>query len=165
MAVRTQQPQILQAVVIPLAVHVVKLERNRCSHPIRQTTRLTSRFFQAFAQQTQFQLVRVRYPTQDQDLGKWPRCLPRTLRSLAPGLSCEMTHVQAEARDCGAHRGVVSAGWSKAEQSKGLCDCGGVSERAGDVVLCVRPSLHGHRRVRTGHDSDPEHDVYAATVA
>jgi hypothetical protein len=62
MAIRAQELQVLEPVVVAVAVYMMKLKRQRTSAPLAQSASLASRVLECGVEQPQFDVVTTSSP-------------------------------------------------------------------------------------------------------
>src|SRR5438067_107335 len=99
MAVRTQNPKVLESVVSAVTVHMIELETNRLFHPLRSAAHLAPRVLQPSADETLSEHSSVRVVgVLDQDLVQRSGLLQVLVR-LPGALARHMAGIELESRD------------------------------------------------------------------
>jgi hypothetical protein len=70
MAVRTEQSEVFESIIVPFSVEMIELKRNGTSVPSLSEAILASGLLQAFTNESSLQTVRGARPTCHEDLRK-----------------------------------------------------------------------------------------------
>ena len=141
-AVRAQDPQVLQAVVVADAVDVVEDQAHRPSTPqLALAADLTARRLQPLAVETVLQMVAAVRRALDHDLFERPRPTPQA-RALR-GARIEMVGLDGPPIDPDAKGAPVAAGRAEPEAPQGL----GVAQRRANGSSSLLFGVTGHEHM------------------
>ncbi|MDX2093422.1 MAG: hypothetical protein SFX73_36600 [Kofleriaceae bacterium] len=140
MAVRTQNAQVLETIVVMLAINVIELDgHTSIGRLLGPATQLACALFKPCADQALSQIARRRPPVSHQNLGE--RTSPRWAPATVPSLAREVRRVDVEPRDLACDVLIVAASSDEPERTKHT----GYAARAGDSPpqIIVGPSCRG----------------------
>src|SRR5680860_1552316 len=138
-AVRAEEPQVLESVVVGTAVDVIELKGNRLAVPKRTPPPLARRLLDACANEAVIQPVGLTLRAFDEDglerlLGHRPPLPPR------PGPAKEVARVEPETTNLAVQHAIVSALGDASQSSQGICNRDSICNSARDIFVAVRQS-------------------------